>query len=84
MAGISMRHARNITTTPVKLGPEIGAVLKGAHEKNGVVFHLGDGVAAIEDDGVVLTGGARLPADWPSPPPQCSSRSRGSPALCRV
>ncbi|MFL5308479.1 MAG: FAD-dependent oxidoreductase [Polyangia bacterium] len=45
------------------LGPEIGAVLKGAHEKNGVVFHLGDGVAAIEDDGVLLTGGARLPAD---------------------
>ncbi|HSS37427.1 MAG TPA: FAD-dependent oxidoreductase [Polyangia bacterium] len=45
------------------LGPEIGAVLKGAHEKNGVVFHLGDGVAAVEDDGVRLTSGARVAAD---------------------
>src|SRR6185312_7705163 len=45
------------------MGPEIGSVLKGAHEKNGVRFHLGEKVAAIEDDGVRLASGARLPAD---------------------
>ncbi|MES1166236.1 MAG: FAD-dependent oxidoreductase, partial [Verrucomicrobiota bacterium] len=65
-------RARNLTVEVVApeaipfartLGPEIGAVLKGAHEKNGVVFHLGDGVAAVEDDGVRLTSGARLAAD---------------------
>jgi NADPH-dependent 2,4-dienoyl-CoA reductase/sulfur reductase-like enzyme/nitrite reductase/ring-hydroxylating ferredoxin subunit len=45
------------------LGPQIGAVLKGAHEKNGVRFHLGQSVAAIEDGAVVLTGGARVAAE---------------------
>ncbi len=45
------------------LGPQIGAVLKGAHEKNGVRFHLGQQVAAIEDAAVLLSGGARVPAD---------------------
>jgi NADPH-dependent 2,4-dienoyl-CoA reductase/sulfur reductase-like enzyme/nitrite reductase/ring-hydroxylating ferredoxin subunit len=45
------------------MGPQIGAVLKGAHEKNGVRFHLGEKVSAIDDDGVRLASGARLPAD---------------------
>ncbi len=45
------------------MGPQIGGVLQAAHEKNGVRFHLGQSVAAIEDDGVRLTSGARLAAD---------------------
>jgi len=45
------------------LGPQLGTLLRGAHEKNGVRFHLGQSVAAIEDDAVQLTGGARVPAD---------------------
>ena len=45
------------------MGPEIGAVLKDAHEKNGVRFHLGEKVARIDDDGVQLASGARLAAD---------------------
>jgi NADPH-dependent 2,4-dienoyl-CoA reductase/sulfur reductase-like enzyme/nitrite reductase/ring-hydroxylating ferredoxin subunit len=45
------------------MGPEIGGVLKAAHEKNGVRFHLGEKVASIQDDGVRLASGALVPAD---------------------
>jgi NADPH-dependent 2,4-dienoyl-CoA reductase/sulfur reductase-like enzyme/nitrite reductase/ring-hydroxylating ferredoxin subunit len=45
------------------LGPQLGALLKGAHEKNGVRFHLGESVAAIEEDAVRLASGARVAAD---------------------
>lgn len=65
-------RARNLTVEVVApetvpfartMGPEIGAVLKGAHEKNGVRFHLGETVAAIQPDGVLLASGARIAAD---------------------
>lgn len=45
------------------LGPEVGAFLKRLHEKHGVVFHLGEGVASISPIAVRLKSGAELPAD---------------------
>ena len=45
------------------LGPELGAYLQSLHEAHGVRFHLGK-PAAIDDDGVTLDDGARLPADF--------------------
>jgi 3-phenylpropionate/trans-cinnamate dioxygenase ferredoxin reductase subunit len=35
------------------LGPEIGAIYRGVHERHGVRFLLGTGVAALEGDGQV-------------------------------
>jgi NADPH-dependent 2,4-dienoyl-CoA reductase/sulfur reductase-like enzyme len=49
------------------LGPELAAELQRRHEEEGVVFHLGVGVAEFLGDhhvtGVVLTDGTRLAAD---------------------
>jgi NADPH-dependent 2,4-dienoyl-CoA reductase/sulfur reductase-like enzyme/nitrite reductase/ring-hydroxylating ferredoxin subunit len=45
------------------LGEEIGAFVRTRHEEEGVRFHLGVTPTAIEDDGVVLSNGKRLPAD---------------------
>jgi NADPH-dependent 2,4-dienoyl-CoA reductase/sulfur reductase-like enzyme/nitrite reductase/ring-hydroxylating ferredoxin subunit len=45
------------------LGPELGDMVKAIHEKNGVVFHFGTSVTAIEKDAVVLKNGKRLSAD---------------------
>jgi NADPH-dependent 2,4-dienoyl-CoA reductase/sulfur reductase-like enzyme/nitrite reductase/ring-hydroxylating ferredoxin subunit len=45
------------------MGPEIGDVVRRLHEKNGVVFHLGETVAKIEGKTVRLSGGAALAAD---------------------
>ena len=45
------------------LGPQLGEMIRRLHEERGVVFHLEDGVAAIEPGSVRLTGGATLPAD---------------------
>lgn len=45
------------------LGPELGNFLRQLHEDNGVVFHLGDAVAAIDPQGVALRSGLRLAAD---------------------
>jgi len=45
------------------LGPEVGAFLRGVHEEQGVVFHLGQTVASIEASAVKLSGGDRLEAD---------------------
>lgn len=45
------------------LGPELGNFLRQLHEEQGVVFHLGDTVAAIDQRGVTLTSGAQLAAD---------------------
>src|SRR4051812_45103821 len=44
-------------------GPEMGDFVRGLHEQNGVVFHLGDTAAAIEPRQVVLKSGGRLDAD---------------------
>jgi NADPH-dependent 2,4-dienoyl-CoA reductase/sulfur reductase-like enzyme/nitrite reductase/ring-hydroxylating ferredoxin subunit len=45
------------------LGPELGAFLRGLHEDHGVVFHLGQTVASIDDHAVTLSSGARLEAE---------------------
>ena len=45
------------------LGREIGAMLRGMHEANGVAFHGGARVAAVEDGHVRLEGGERIAAD---------------------
>lgn len=45
------------------LGPEFGDFIRGLHEEHGVVFHLEDTAAAIDDKQVMLKGGAKLAAD---------------------
>lgn len=45
------------------LGPEIGQYLQTLHEEHGVVFHLGDAVAAIDAEAVTLKSGRSIPAD---------------------
>lgn len=50
-----------------QMGPEIGAAFRRVHERQGVVFRLGEEVAAIEGDGRVqrvrLASGITLQAD---------------------
>jgi NADPH-dependent 2,4-dienoyl-CoA reductase/sulfur reductase-like enzyme/nitrite reductase/ring-hydroxylating ferredoxin subunit len=50
--------------TPMErvLGREVGEYIRALHERQGVVFHLGTGVAAISGDGLQLTDGGRLTA----------------------
>jgi NADPH-dependent 2,4-dienoyl-CoA reductase/sulfur reductase-like enzyme/nitrite reductase/ring-hydroxylating ferredoxin subunit len=45
------------------LGEEYGDFIRELHEDHGVVFHLGETPAAIEEANVKLTGGMALPAD---------------------
>jgi NADPH-dependent 2,4-dienoyl-CoA reductase/sulfur reductase-like enzyme/nitrite reductase/ring-hydroxylating ferredoxin subunit len=45
------------------LGPRAGAFIQSLHERNGVVFHLGETVAAIDAQSVTLKSGTTLPAD---------------------
>jgi len=45
------------------LGPEFGDFIRRLHEEHGVVFHLGETVAAIADRRATLKGGAVLEAD---------------------
>jgi NADPH-dependent 2,4-dienoyl-CoA reductase/sulfur reductase-like enzyme len=45
------------------LGAPVGAFLRRLHESNGVIFHLGATVDAIDAHGVRLAGGATLAAD---------------------
>jgi NADPH-dependent 2,4-dienoyl-CoA reductase/sulfur reductase-like enzyme/nitrite reductase/ring-hydroxylating ferredoxin subunit len=45
------------------LGPEMGDVVRGLHEEHGVVFHLGDTVAAIDGRRAMLKSGGALEAD---------------------
>src|SRR5205807_7313316 len=46
------------------LGPEMGDFVRKLHEEHGVIFHLGDTVAAIERDRATLKSGASLQADF--------------------
>jgi NADPH-dependent 2,4-dienoyl-CoA reductase/sulfur reductase-like enzyme len=46
------------------MGPEIGQFVRGLHEHHGVVFHLGETVAAVEGRTVRLSGGATVDADF--------------------
>jgi NADPH-dependent 2,4-dienoyl-CoA reductase/sulfur reductase-like enzyme/nitrite reductase/ring-hydroxylating ferredoxin subunit len=45
------------------LGPQVGDFIRGLHESKGVVFHLSDGVVAIEPRSVKLKTGASVDAD---------------------
>jgi NADPH-dependent 2,4-dienoyl-CoA reductase/sulfur reductase-like enzyme len=54
-------HHRHVME-PV-LGREAGAFIQSLHQAHGVVFHLGETVAAVGPDTVTLRGGKTLPAD---------------------
>jgi apoptosis-inducing factor 3 len=45
------------------LGPEMGDFVRALHEEHGVVFHLGETPASINDKQVALSSGAKLEAD---------------------
>ena len=45
------------------LGPDVGRVLREAHEDHGVTFHLGCTAARIDEASVVLDNGERVDAD---------------------
>jgi len=45
------------------LGPEFGDFIRALHEEHGVIFHLGETVAAIDGKRATLKGGAALAAD---------------------
>jgi NADPH-dependent 2,4-dienoyl-CoA reductase/sulfur reductase-like enzyme/nitrite reductase/ring-hydroxylating ferredoxin subunit len=45
------------------LGPELGDFIRGLHEAQGVVFHLGHRPKSIDETSVVLDDGQSLPAD---------------------
>ena len=45
------------------LGPEMGAFIRALHEEHGVIFHLGETVAAINGKTLALAGGGTLLAD---------------------
>lgn len=51
--------------TPLErvLGRDLGTLVKTTHEKHGVTFHPGRGVAGITRESVRLDNGASLPAD---------------------
>ncbi len=44
-------------------GPQVGDFVRELHETQGVRFHLGDNVSAIDLESVTLTSGATLPTD---------------------
>src|ERR1700761_8110995 len=45
------------------LGPAMGDFVRALHEEHGVIFHLGDGVTAIDGKRVTLKSGGTLEAD---------------------
>jgi NADPH-dependent 2,4-dienoyl-CoA reductase/sulfur reductase-like enzyme/nitrite reductase/ring-hydroxylating ferredoxin subunit len=45
------------------LGPAMGQFIRNLHEEHGVIFHLGDGIAAIDAGGAVLKSGEELEVD---------------------
>jgi apoptosis-inducing factor 3 len=45
------------------LGPQMGDLVRGLHEQNGVVFHLGRRPGAIERERMILDDGEALAAD---------------------
>jgi len=59
-------HVVAPATRPLEhvMGPEIGDAVRRLHEKNGVVFHLGETVAKIEGKTAHLSGGSTLAADF--------------------
>ncbi len=45
------------------LGEELGSFIRTVHEQHGVIFHLGRGAAAIDNEAVTLSDGTRIDAD---------------------
>jgi apoptosis-inducing factor 3 len=45
------------------MGKEVGQFIRALHEEHGVVFHLQQTAETIDESGVTLTNGTRLPAD---------------------
>jgi len=45
------------------MGPDVGDFILKLHEEHGVIFHLNDGVAAIDERSVKLKGGVSIDAD---------------------
>src|SRR5262249_17871713 len=45
------------------LGPQMGDFIRKLHEEQGVIFHLGETVSAIERAQVILKSGGKLAAD---------------------
>ena len=45
------------------LGKEVGTFIRKLHEHHGVTFHLGTTAIAIDESGVTLQNGQRVPAD---------------------
>lgn len=45
------------------LGTELGEIIQRIHEDHGATFHLGNALASVGDDHVILASGERLPAD---------------------
>lgn len=45
------------------LGTEVGRFMRGLHESNGVVFHLGETVARLDRQRATLSGGSSIEAD---------------------
>jgi NADPH-dependent 2,4-dienoyl-CoA reductase/sulfur reductase-like enzyme/nitrite reductase/ring-hydroxylating ferredoxin subunit len=46
------------------LGPELGRVVRGLHEEQGVTFHLGETVRYVDGRSVTLSGGGTVEADF--------------------
>ena len=46
------------------MGTEIGGLVQGLHEAQGVVFHLGETVASIDGRKVISSGGQSIEADF--------------------
>lgn len=58
-------HVVGPETVPMEkvLGPDVGTFLRKLHEEHGVTFRLGTTAASIDERGVTLRTGERLPAD---------------------
>jgi apoptosis-inducing factor 3 len=58
-------HVVSPATRPLEkvLGPELGDLVRGVHEKHGVVFHLGQQARGIEPTQVTLSDGSAIAAD---------------------
>src|SRR5204863_1930597 len=58
-------HVVGLEARPMErvLGPEMGDFVRALHEEHGVIFHLGDTVAAIDGKRATLKSGAVLEAE---------------------
>jgi apoptosis-inducing factor 3 len=61
--GVAVDVVAPVASLAKIMGPEVGAFVEELHRAQGVVFHIGEGVASISKDAVTLTGGGALPAD---------------------